>query len=210
LAALVAFYNADAFYVYDFQAIGLEGLTKGDLERAGEFVGHNIFAVNPGRVEEALSRIPEIRSARVSLGFPHQLTIHIQEREPVITWIAGSDLYWIDESGISFRPRSSRTDLPVVRDLEQSAVQPGARVQSDGISAALALRAAWPDAPRQVDWSADRGLALTEAHGWRIYLGNADQMEGKIAILRALLAQLVSQNAKVRFIDLSQGDPFYQ
>jgi hypothetical protein len=35
-------------------------------------------------------------------------------------------------------------------------------------------------------------------------------MAGKMAILRALVAQLVAQNARIRFIDLGKGDPYFQ
>jgi hypothetical protein len=35
-------------------------------------------------------------------------------------------------------------------------------------------------------------------------------MSGKLVTLQALVPQLVRKSAKIKFIDLSKGDPFYQ
>ena len=53
-------------------------------------------------------------------------------------------------------------------------------------------------------------MAYTDEHGWKIYLGGADGMSGKFITLQALVPRLVGKAAKIKFIDLSKGDPFYQ
>ncbi len=209
IATLAAFYNADAFYVYDFQVSGLNRLTKGDVERVGGFKGYNIFFVDPALVERTLVQVPEIKSAQVSVGFPNVVQVRVQEREPQMTWIKGNDAVWVDAEGIGFRARSNLVQLPEIRDLDQGAWKADAN-QRRGVAAVTALRAAWPEAPRHLEWSAARGLALNDEHGWKIYLGDADQMAGKVAKMRVLVSALVTQNAKIKFIDLSKGDPFYQ
>ena len=67
-----------------------------------------------------------------------------------------------------------------------------------------------PESPRNLEWSAARGISFADGHGWKIYLGDANDMPGKIAMLRTLIAQLSAQNARIRFIDLGKGDPYYQ
>jgi cell division protein FtsQ len=207
---LFEFFNSDLFYVYGFEVTGMQFLTKAEVERASNVMGYNIFFIDARSVEGALQKLPEVKSARVSTGMPNQVSIQVEERTPEITWQRGTELYWLDQEGIVFRARANLTQLPSIRDLDQGAVRPGQPVQSNAFAAYNALRAAWPAAPRAYEWSSARGLAYVDEHGWKIYLGDSSEMAGKLAKLNALTARLVSQNARITFIDLSKGDPFYQ
>lgn len=208
--ALLAFFNTDLFYVFDFQTAGLRYLTPAEVERASGVTGYNIFFIESQSVERALGRLPEVKSARVTTSLPNRVIIEIEERQPQVTWLRGSESYWVDADDVAFRVRMSLPQQATVRDLDQSPVKPGQKVSPDGIVAVRALRAAWPDAPRSLEWSAARGIAFDDEHGWKIYLGDAVEMAGKVAKYRALVTQLTALNAKIKFIDLSKGDPYYQ
>ncbi|MCL5950832.1 MAG: FtsQ-type POTRA domain-containing protein [Chloroflexi bacterium] len=207
---LSKFLNDKRFLVYDFETTGLQRLTKGEMERAGGFVGYNVFFIDPSAIERRLAQMPEVKSAQVHTGLVNQLEIDVIEREPEMTWVVGNDSYWVDSSGIAFRARANLPDLPLVRDMDKYPVKPGGPVEPPAVAAVQALRTAWPSGPHVLEWSLARGLAWTDEHGWKIYLGNSHEMESKIVKLRLLVSQLSSQNAKVKFIDLSKGDPFYQ
>lgn len=209
-AALAAFFITDQFYVYTIQVNGIEFLTQSEVERATGLVGYNIFFVEPAAAERALSRLPEVKTARVTTAVPNHLSIEIQERVPEMTWLRGSETYWVDADGVAFRARATLPELPTVRDLDQQPVKTGQALATDGRLAAQALRSAWRDAPRALEWSAARGLSFVDERGWKIYLGNAVEMAGKLTKYRALAAQLVATNAKIKFIDLGKGDPYYQ
>lgn len=208
--ALYEFFNTDRFYVLDFDAVGLQYVSKGEVERTSGVIGYNIFFVDPHAVERALGKLPEVRSAHVTTGIPNRMVVEIEERQPEVAWLRGMEAYWVDADGVGFQARASLPELPVVRDLDQAAVKPGQRVQPAAIAAVGALRKAWPDAPRVFEWSAARGLALTDERGWKIYFGDATEMAGKVAKLHVLVPQLIAQNAKIKFIDLGKGDPYYQ
>jgi len=210
IGALFEFFNADLFYVYGFQVAGLQFLTPGEVERASGVMGYNTFFVDAHSVERTLSKLPEVKSVRVTTGLPNRVVVQVDERQPELTWLRGAEAYWVDGDGILFRARANLTQLPSIRDLDQTMVKPGQPVLPVAIAAYRALRRANPDAPRAYEWSAARGLAYTDEHGWKIYVGDASEMAGKLAKLRALVSQLVSQGAHIRFIDLSKGDPFYQ
>ena len=210
LGALFEFFNGDAFYVYNFDVTGLRFLTKAEVESTSGLIGYNIFFVDARAVERSLSKLPEVKSVRVATGLPNLVDVQLEERAPEITWLRGGEAYWLDHDGIIFRARSNLTQLPMIRDLDQVAVKPGQSVQSNAFAAYNALRSAWPAAPRAFEWSSARGLAYTDEHGGKVYLGDSSEMAGKLAKLAALVPQLVSQNAHVTFIDLSKGDPFYQ
>jgi cell division septal protein FtsQ len=208
--ALLAFFNTDLFYVFDFQITGLKYLSSAEVERASGIAGYNIFFIESQAVERALSRMPEVKSVRVTSSLPNRVVIEVEERQPQVTWLRGSESYWVGADDIAFRARMNLPKQVTLRDLDQSPVKLGQKVSADGMAATRALRDAWPDAPRVLEWSASRGLAFDDEHGWKIYLGDAIEMAGKVASYRALASQLTAQNIKIRFIDLSKGDPYYQ
>lgn len=210
VVALFAFFATDFFYVFDLEVEGTQFLSKAEVERASGIVGYSIFFVDAPAVERALVKLPEARGARVTVGVPNRVRVEIDERVPEIVWQRGAENYWVDAAGIGFRARTDLPGLPSLRDVDQTPVTPGQPVHPPARAALRALWEVWLDAPRAFEWSAARGLAFTDEHGWKIYLGDAREMAGKVAKLRALVAQLVAEKAKIRFIDLGKGDPYYQ
>jgi len=210
ITVLFEFFNGDVFYVYGLQVTGVQYLTKAEIERASGAIGYNIFFVDRRQVERMLAKVPEVRSAQVTTGLPNRVVIEVDERQPELTWLRGAESYWVDGDGILFRARANLTQLPSIRDLDQTIVKPGQPALPAAIAAYRALHDAWHDAPRATEWSAARGLAYTDEHGWKIYLGDANEMAGKLAKLGAVVPQLVSRNARIQFVDLSKGDPFFQ
>ena len=208
--ALYVLFDMDTFYVYDLQVNGLKYLTPVEAQKASGILGYNILFVDSRAVERALAKLPEIKTVHVNSSLPNQVAVDIEERKPEITWLRGNETYWVDVNGIGFRARANLAELPTMRDLDQTPVKPGSLVKADALNAFWEFRRAFPDGPRALEWSAARGLAYTDEHGWKIYLGGADEMAGKVAKLRVLVAQLVAQNVKIKFIDLGKGDPYYQ
>ncbi len=208
--ALFLMFDLDMFYVYDFEIAGTRYLTADEIERASGVQGYNIFFVDARSVEHALAKLPEVKSVRVKTGLPGYVSVQIDERKPEINWLRGNELYWVDLNGVGFRARVFLPELPTIRDLDQASIKLGERVNPEAVNAFWAFRAAYPEGPRSIEWSLARGLSFTDERGWKIYLGDANEMAGKLAKLRALVAQLVAQNARIRFIDLGKGEPYYQ
>jgi cell division septal protein FtsQ len=210
IGALFEFFNGDAFYVFSLDVTGTQYLPKTEVVRASGILGYNIFFIDARQVEQTLEKLPEVSSVHVTTGLPNRVSIQVVERVPTIAWLRGNEMYWVDDSGLVFRARANLPQLPSIRDLDQAVVKPGQPAPTQAFAAYRALFAAWSTAPHAFEWSAARGLAYTDEHGWRIYLGDASEMAGKLAKLHAVVARLVSQNAHIQFIDLSKGDPFYQ
>ncbi len=203
-------FNTDGFYVYDLEITGSRFLTKPEIERASGVYGYSIFFVDTASVEKSLKRLPEIKDARVRAGIFNRVVVEIEERQPALTWMRGNEAYWVDAEGVVFAARTNLADLPVLRDLDSAAIKVGQTAPAKAFGAYRALRDAMPDAPRLLEWSNARGVAFTDERGWKIYLGDANEMLGKVAVLRVLIAQLRAQNARIKFVDVGQGDPFYQ
>ncbi len=207
---LFLFFDSNLFFVFDFNVAGLQMLTKPEIARTSGIVGYNIFFIDSQQVERAILKLPEVKSAQVAATLPNRVTITVVERQPEIVWMRGGELYWIATDGLVLRARTQQPNLPAIRDLDQAAITPGKLAPPDAVIAYRALRQVWSDSPRNFEWSKARGLAFTDERGWKIYLGDADKMAGKIAILRALIPSLVAQGKKITFIDLGKGDPYYQ
>lgn len=207
---LYAFFDLDHFYVFDFNVTGTRYLTRAEIEKASGVRGYHIAFIDARAVERALMKLPEVKAASVTTRLPNYVAIEIQERQPTIVWQRGNETFWVDAEGVFVRARAPLPELPMVRDLDGGIIQPRQRAQSHAVAAVWALRAAMPESPRALEWSAARGVAFTDERGWKVYLGDAEGMPGKVAILRALVAHLVSQNARIRFIDLGKGAPYYQ
>lgn len=208
--AFFVLFNTDLFYVYDLNVNGTRYLTADEISKASGISGYNVFFINPREVEQALTKLPQVKAARVSMALPNRVMIDLDERKPVLSWVRGTEMYWIDAEGTSFPARVNLAELPVLRDLDATPVKAGQSVKPDPLAAFWAYRQVAPDGARMLEWSAARGLAFTDERGWKIYLGDANEMAGKLAKLRVLTTQLVAQKTQIKFIDLGKGDPFYQ
>jgi cell division septal protein FtsQ len=207
---LYEFFMDEWFFVERVEVQGLNILTQREVERATGVLGYNTFFLEPSQIERAVGAMPEIKSAHVMLGIPNSMLIEIEERVPETIWFKGDEAFWVDADGLAFKARSPRTDLPTVRDFDPTGLQAGKRVTPPAFNAFRAVRAAWQSAPKSFEWTASNGLAAIDEHGWKIIFGDASDMDLKIAKLKALMARLVAQGTRVKFIDLGKGEPFYQ
>lgn len=210
LAALFVFFNTDWFYVYTFDIAGTQSLTRKEIEKASGIVGWNIFFIEPAQVQAYVASLPEVKSVEVGTALPNRVSIRIVERQPEVIWVRGNENYWVANDGMIMQARTPRPELVTVRDADFRPMIIGKRAPLEAFAAQRALRQAWSGAPRVFDWSNARGLMFTDERGWKIYLGDASEMAGKLARYRALVSALVAQNKRVSFIDLGKGDPFYQ
>lgn len=207
---LYLFFDLDMFYVDRFEVAGLQYVTLSEVEKASGFLHYNIFFVDARAAERAISKMPEVKSAQVSTALPNHLIVKIEERQPELIWQRGPENYWVDAEGMVFRARMNSANLPTLRDADTSPIKLGQKLYPAPLAAYRSLIAEWKDAPRTLEWSNLRGLAYTDEHGWKIYLGDASEMAGKLAKLRALVPQLMGKNPPVKFIDVGKGDPYYQ
>lgn len=210
LVALGIFFNTDWFYVYDFEMAGLQSLTPKEVEKASGVVGWNIFFIESRQVQAYVATLPEVQAVEVGTALPNRVTIRVVERQPEVIWIRGNENYWIANDGMVMPPRAARPDMVILRDMDFRPIVIGKRAPLDAFAAQRAVRQVWSDAPRLFEWSSARGLMFTDERGWKIYLGDAREMAGKLARYRAIVNLLVAQNKRVNFIDLGKGDPFYQ
>jgi cell division protein FtsQ len=185
--------------------VATDGVISADQIRrwSGVKPGGNLFALDLARVKRDLELSPVVQSAFVERVLPNTLRIRIAEREPVAQINlprprAGGGIelvvFQIDTEGCVMLPldprqravplNQSEDDLPSISGIGVADLQPGRKVESISVKAALQLLAAFEGSPlaglvdlKRIDVSSPQVLVVTTAQGSEITLGlgNFDQ-----------------------------------
>jgi cell division septal protein FtsQ len=159
--------------------------------------GDNLLALDLARVKRDLELVSLVRSVSIERILPHTLRIRVAEREP----IAQVNLprprpggpvefapCFLDEEGVVILPldpsqRAAPPDeregrLPVIQGLNLNEVQPGRRIESPQLQAALQLITAFDASPmaglselKRIDVSASDILVAATGEGSEITFG---------------------------------------
>ena len=225
--------TADEFSVREVIVSGNETISAEDIYRLSGLKETNIFFVRPAQMEAAIAQIPNIKGARVSCRLPDQVIIEVEERQVEIVWQVGDTLYSVDAEGAVFlttgdklSPQGGEETLYaqrrgdslsgeadqalLIRDLDGHHLRPGEHIDPGLVEAAHKLRSLLPEV-KALDYSRPEGLSFTDERGWRVLLGTGEDLEYKIAVLRALFQEIERKGIKVELIDLRfKGSVYYR
>jgi cell division protein FtsQ len=209
LALLVYwFFATDDFYIYEIKVVGNRFVSSEEVFEASGLNELSIFWVEPKKVEEAVSNLTAVKSAKVRCYLPSEVIIEVVEREPQIVWQSGEARYWVDKEGVVLTIRGEIEGMLLVEDVDEIALQPGERVDPRVVSSAKNLKLLFPEVS-VLRYSRSKGIIFLYEGGWPIYLGIGD-MEEKVAILKAILQRLSAEGIKPEFIDLRfKGSPYF-
>jgi cell division protein FtsQ len=189
--------NAFAIKEIDVQTDGV--LSVDQIRRwAGVKPGNNLLALDLARVRRDVEMAPLIQSASIVRIPPHTLRIRVIEREPLAQMNVprprpggGIDMivYQLDAEGWVMLPVDAPQkanqavppiELPVVSGINATEVQPGRRLASPQVQAALQLLIAFANSPmegladiKRIDCSSADVLTVTTGQGGEITFGLA-------------------------------------
>jgi cell division septal protein FtsQ len=203
--ALNAFVYQNADFAIQQIDVTTDGVIAPDQLRrwTGVKPGANLIALDLAAVKRNLELVSVIDSVSVERVLPRTLKIRVTEREPIAqvnvpradgaSGIAVS-VFQLDADGMVMQPLDPRlctvplaqmnSQLPVIAGLNAFQLQPGRRVESPPVQAALRLIAAFEKSPmaglvdlRRVDVSAPGVVMATTGQGSEIIFGldNLDQ-----------------------------------
>lgn len=167
---------------------------------AGVQTGANLLALDLADVKRNLEYVPFVAAASVERVLPNTLRVRVTEREPVAQVNlprprpgGGVDVlvYHLDAEGHVMPPLDARqrstslfqpeSTLPVVSGVNPHDLQPGRRIESPAVRAALRLIDAFERSPmygvvelQRVDVGAAEVLVVTTEQGSEITLGRHD------------------------------------
>lgn len=203
-------FATEAFYVYEARVVGNQLVPAEEIYQSSGLEGMSIFWINPAQVEATIASLPNIKEARVHCRLPNRVTIEVVERQPQVIWQQGEKRYWIDEEGAVLPARGELTEATVIVDLDGRPIQPGDRIDPRVIAGAQQLRSLLPELTT-VQYASHTGLSLQGEQGWPIYLGQGEDIEQKVAIMKALLQEITAKGIHPQFIDLRfKGRPYYK
>jgi cell division septal protein FtsQ len=223
------FYQNKAFAIQDFD-LRTDGVIAVDQLRhwTGIQTGDNLLALDLAQVKRDLEMIPWIDSASVERIPPHTLRIRVFEREPVAQinvlrpaaqgGIAVA-LYYINDAGylmlpLNPRQRSATAPAPELLPLlggglNPDDIQPGRRIKSPQLAAALQLLESFQRSPmasfadlNRIDLSAPDVLAVTTDQGAEITFGLAD-LDQQLRRWHEIFQRAQRENKVIASLDLA-------
>jgi cell division septal protein FtsQ len=210
LAALAYLFLSDSYYVFEVTLHGNSLVTTEEVFQRSEVEGYSIFFIDPVAIEERIRAIPDVREATVQVSLPNVMVIDVQERQARAVWQTGDDRYGVDDEGTAVSLREGAEPSIVIRDLDSTPLELGARVNLEALTAAETFQSLLPSVT-DFDYSREHGISYLDHHGWRVYLGSEQGAELKVAVLDALVNQLESQAAAVELIDVRFPEsPLYE
>jgi cell division septal protein FtsQ len=211
----------------DVQSSGT--ISEDQLRRwSGVKLGQNLIALDLAAVKRNLEMASAIDSASVERVLPHTLKIRVTERAPVaqvdVPRAAGGNgisisVFQLDVNGYVMQPLDPRqsivplaqmsSSLPVVTGLNDFQLQPGHRLVTPEILAALKLVAAFPNSPmgglaelQRVDVSSPRVFIITTGQGGEITFG-LDHLDEQLARWREIYDLGQRMNKMIASVDLA-------
>jgi cell division septal protein FtsQ len=205
------------FFVYHAKVLGTAHVEAETIYRQAGVHEQNIFWIRPQQVATRIQQIDGIRSVQVRTGLPAQVSIQVQEREPVVMWrsMAQKRDWWLDEEGkvLPYPGNAESPEMIFVVDSSSRQLEPGESLQPAGLVRSVQQLAAAVPGSRVFYYDGARELSFTqqvEGDQWPVYVGTSDDLPRKIQVLQVLDRYLQDNDIHPRYVDVRWADhPLY-
>lgn len=227
---LYQYWNSPGYKVQVVEVEGLQRLSSAEVNAVLSLANEPIFAVDVAAAQASLEKtFPEFYDIQVTIDLPNQVTVSLTERTPVLVWQQDGRSLLVDQEGVAFplRGESLPAGLPVVQaeNMPQiamplvlapeaytslEAVQAAQQAQqaattgviSDKIVSAVLALAQNAPADTALAFDNQRGLGWQDERGWKVYFGDAQDIEMKLNVYHAMVAQLGAQEIQPSLISV--------
>jgi cell division protein FtsQ len=214
-AALVALYFSPALRVQKAEVNGAQTVSAVDVWARADLDGASLLTADLAGAESRIEEMPLVKGATVTRQWPQTVRIDIVERTPWAVWQSGGSAYVVDEEGVVL-PVEAPAGAPVISvDGEPMELVAGQRVDNDAVALARTLTQQVPAAlalnVATFEWSGASGLTITTDAGYRVVLGDSQNMDYKLAVWREIETELGRESMSGHVLDLRFGDrPSFQ
>lgn len=239
-AALYFFWNSPKFQVNGVKIDGLQRVNSRDVETILGTSGQPVFALDGHALRQKLAEaFPEFSAVAVQIGLPNTLAIHVTERKPVLTWQQDGKTDLVDASGVAFPLRIGAKSgpgpvveakgappsvaVPVTVSPSEIAAITGKPGSAESIKTAsrqlmsaemvTAILTLTPQAPQGtvLVYDASHGLGWKDKRGWDIFFGDAQDIDNKLQVYKALVKYLQGQKIQPVLISVEHVfAPYYR
>ncbi|RMG96692.1 MAG: FtsQ-type POTRA domain-containing protein [Chloroflexi bacterium] len=211
LYALITIGQSDQFYLRVIPVEGAIAIQPGDIIAASGLAGVHIFAADPIQAAHNVAELPGVVSARVSLSWPNEVSIQVEEETPVAIWQEGEKTFWITEDGRLIDAPAPSAGLLVIESetAGETAVPTMHFIPQEILAGALQLRELLPNLNR-LNYRPSTGLSYQDDRGWQVYMGVGTNMPQKLAIYETIVEDLLARGLTPIYISVSnQEKPYY-
>ncbi len=213
MAGLLIWFFADyRFFVYAIEVDGAALESAEQVYQASGLHEMSIFYVNRMTVADKVrAGLLAVEDADVSCALPARVQVKVQERLVAYQWRSGGYAYLVDEEGLVLGPDDgARQALPVIQDQDDGPLAPGDRVDLGVVRTIQQLCALLPEAT-VFQYSEATGVSLTGQQGLVIHFGDDQNLQTKVANMKAMLREIASRGDSAQFIDVRfVGGPYYR
>jgi cell division septal protein FtsQ len=213
MAALLVWFFVDTrFFVYTAEVQGNSLVNADEVYQVSGLHTLSTFYVDRAAVAERVTRlIPGVVRAQVECSLPDRVRIQIHEGDVRFVWRTAGASFLVDGEGHVLKTDDgSYGELVAIQDLDGQQLGLGSQVDLQALGAVGRLRALMPDV-KVFEFTRPRGISLVDARGWRVYFGDDQDMEAKVATLNALVQKIVREGRQVKVIDVRfVTSPYYE
>lgn len=189
LSVLVGgFLTAKTYTVRTVEVRGARLATADEVVQESGALGQSLFWLRPDDVARRITRHPAVIAASVHPIFPDRVIISLQERVPVLVWVAGGQPYLIDGQGWVIAQGDQAT-LPHVSQADGTPPQLGSKLPTSSVQAASTIVQRTKGQQVSLLYSSKLGLTLIYADGRSVVFGDATRLADQLAVFQALLAR---------------------
>lgn len=247
--ALVDIYKEQRFYLTYIPVEGSVAISPEEIAEASGLAGRHAFSADPAEAARKIGDLPGIISATVTLRWPNEVFIKVNEEVPVAIWAENGQEYGVTQSGrlipavqltpglLRIESESKIKPLPLagegtpnelngqeeendngnssgregnssaaVQDRPQTSL---AFIPPDVLDGAMQLRELQP-AIDKLYYKPAGGLSYQDERGWRGYFGTGLEMNQKLVVYEAIVADLTARGIQPEYISVSnQKKPYY-
>ena len=237
LVVLGMLFSYPAFLVETIEIKGLQRLDAREIHLVLGLQDAPIVALNPAVMEnDLLQAFPEFRSVAVRVGLPNEVSIEVDERQPVLGWLNAQGLVLVDETGFSFPARGLVTDagedsldggqrLPVIEAPNLIMAPPedadplqtlnpyvGRQLLTAGqVAGILKISEKAPPGAR-ILFDPAHGIGWEDPAGWIVYFGpDGGDISAKLQMYATIVLDLQSRDIFPAFISIEYlHAPYYR
>lgn len=213
----LALYLSPLLRVQQVEVAGTATLDPAEVSRLASLQGQSMLRLDAEGAVGRIGFLPMVASVEIERSWPQTVRIHVKEREPWGYWQVGEDRYVIDAEGVVLQAEARAPDgAPAIIDLSNPVrLFPGDRVDYDSVALARALMTRVPAEMAlyiaRVEYSPASGLTVTTDAGYRVVLGDSQNLEYKLAVWRKIEEELGRDAMAGHVLDLRFGDrPSFQ
>ncbi len=175
--------------------------TVRDIALAAEVLTLHRFWIRPNQVvSQVVHTVPAVTDVRINCRlYPADCLLTVDEREAVLHWQTGEQLWAVDVEGVIFRATDPAADVPTIR----GPLPETERVSADVLAGIEALLVRGVPAA-ELTYHAGRGLVWHHPEGTRVAFGVGEDMGLRWRTYQAIMLDLrergiLPQTLDVRF-----------